>query len=143
MIVRKKIFFLSVQCFVKKDKMFLKFLDILSFLSKKSWTDCTSQRDILSYGRFVPRTVLRQGHSNQGRYVLGRFVRGRFVRVPLYLSFKKAIHTVHHTSGQVGADLAASDTLTKIQVLREFGGIYLDTNILFNKPIHYLRYSSS
>jgi hypothetical protein len=47
------------------------------------------------------------------------------------------------SEGKVGAEQAESDIYTKFHVLRQYGGIFLDTNILITRPLTGLRYGFS
>jgi hypothetical protein len=78
MIVRKILFFKSVQCFVKKDKTSLKFLGYYVFFVKKIWGGLSVPKGYFVLGTFCPKDRSLAGTFQPGTLRPRTFSPGMF-----------------------------------------------------------------
>jgi hypothetical protein len=100
MIVRKFLFFKSVQCFVKKDKTFLKFLGHFVLFVKKIWDGLSIPKGYFVLGTFCPKDrsvtgtlhprmfrpgTFRQGTSSSHQVYLLLYINAQFINISTML----------------------------------------------------------
>jgi hypothetical protein len=138
MIVRKFLFFKSVQCFVKKDKTFLKFLGHFVLFVKKIWDGLSIPKGYFVLGTFCPKDrsvtgtlhprMFRPGTFRQGTSSGLSFISMHNLSILVPCSWKMLITNINVlASCSYGSDYTTKIWLLNIQIFTDWT-IYLQFN---------------